>query len=30
MDRAMRFPETNELIRTIRDRLGPRKVRKKA
>ena len=30
MDRAMRFPETNELIRTIRDRLGPRKVRKRA
>jgi len=30
MDRVMRFPETGELVRTIRDRLGPRKTRKKA
>src|SRR5207302_10275947 len=30
MDRVMRFPETGELVRTIRDRLGPRKARKKA
>ena len=29
MDRVMRFPETGELVRTIRDRLGPRKARKK-
>jgi hypothetical protein len=30
MDRAMRFPEAGELVRTIRDRLGPKKARKKA
>jgi predicted Rdx family selenoprotein len=30
MDRAMRFPVVGELVRTIRDRLGPKKTRKKA
>jgi predicted Rdx family selenoprotein len=30
MDRVMRFPQKGELIQTIRDRIGPRKVRKKA
>jgi len=30
MDRVMRFPQKDELIQTIRDRIGPRKVRKKA
>jgi predicted Rdx family selenoprotein len=31
MDRVMRFPETGELIKTIRGQIGPRKAaRKKA
>ena len=30
MERAMRFPVAGELVRTIRDRLGPKKTRKKA
>jgi len=30
MDRVMRFPERGELIQTIRNRIGPRKTRKKA
>ena len=29
-ERAMRFPVAGELVRTIRDRLGPKKTRKKA
>jgi len=30
LDQATRFPETQDLIRTIRKRLGPTKARKKA
>lgn len=28
LDEATRFPETQDLIRTIRERLGPKKARK--
>ena len=30
LDKALRFPETSELIRKIRARIKPRKARKKA
>jgi predicted Rdx family selenoprotein len=29
MDKALRFPETSELIRKIRARIAPRRTRKK-